>query len=164
MRVTSNEGYDLIRYFEGFYPRAYTCPGGILTIGYGHTKKVTPDMIIDIPKAVELLEQDALECEQAIERLVKVPINQNQFDALVSFIFNLGQGNFSKSSLLRCINQQNFGDAAVEILKWRRSSGKVLTGLVRRRRAENLMFRGLDWTTFKNYNDPTGNYSEPPFN
>ena len=140
---TSKLGLNLIKGFEGFRARAYVCPAGVLTIGYGHTgKDVKPGMTITEPRGVELLAQDVGRFERAVERLVKVPLAQNQFDALVSFTYNVGEGNLQSSTLLKKLNAKDYSGAAAQFDRWNRGGGKVLTGLVRRRAAERKMFEG----------------------
>ncbi len=136
----SKAAYALIRQFEGLSLKAYKCPGGVWTIGYGHTSGVKEGMIITEAKADELLAEDVKQCEKQINSL-NLSLNQNQFDALVSFLFNVGFGNFSKSTLLLKI-KVNPDDNAImdEFLKWVYSRGKVLPGLQRRRLAEIKLY------------------------
>lgn len=150
MRVTSNECYDLMKHFEGYSSKAYKCPAGVWTIGYGHTGTVDErGMTITMEEALELLERDALIAEQAVERLIDVSLQQYQFDALVSFTMNLGQGNLERSTLRKLLNEGDYEGAANEFPKWRMSNGKPLLGLERRRAAEKLMFEGNDWRNYK---------------
>jgi lysozyme len=138
-RISKN-GIDLIKSWEGCRANAYLCPAGIWTIGYGHTKTVTPGMKIDYTKADSLLLEDLKRFESAIRQLVKVPLNQNQFDALVSFTFNVGEGAFKGSTLLRLLNAGNYNAAAAQFGKWVYAGKKVLPGLVARREAEYQLF------------------------
>lgn len=121
-------------------PKAYTCPAGVLTIGYGHTKNVQPGQVITEEEAEALLRADCADAEAAVARLVKVPLNQSQFDALVSFTFNVGAGNLERSTLLRRLNAGNYERAADEMLRWDRGGGRVLKGLTLRRDAERALF------------------------
>jgi len=147
MRI-SQKGLDLIKHFEGFYSKPYKDPIGIPTIGYGFTyypsdrRKVT---LNDKPITKEIGESMLKEVlrgyELDVERLVKKPLTQNQFDALVSFTYNLGATNFSKSTLLKKINvNPNDKTIASEFIKWNKAGGKVFAGLTRRREAEAKLY------------------------
>src|SRR5690554_1016441 len=136
MMKTSSKGIELIKEHEGFSSRAYLCPAGKWTIGYGHTGGVKSGDVISKWQAEELLRKDVLTAERAVNRQ-RLPLNQNQFDALVSFTFNVGVGNFQKSTLLRKARVNvNDPSIAVEFKKWVYGGGKVLPGLVKRRQAE----------------------------
>ena len=137
MKATDN-CVQLIKRFEGLYLKAYVCPAGVLTIGYGHTRGVKPGEEINEMQAELYLMEDVEACEIQLNYLT-LPINQHQFDALCSFIFNLGIGNFMQSTLLKKLKA---GDktAADEILRWDKSGGKVLPGLTARRKAEYDLF------------------------
>lgn len=137
MKATDN-CVQLIKRFEGLYLKAYVCPAGVLTIGYGHTRGVKPGDEINELQAELYLMEDVEACEIQLNYLT-LPINQHQFDALCSFIFNLGIGNFMQSTLLKKLKA---GDktAADEILRWDKSGGKVLPGLTARRKAEYDLF------------------------
>lgn len=137
MKATDN-CIQLIKRFEGLYLKAYVCPAGVLTIGYGHTRGVKPGEEINEMQAELYLMEDVEACEIKLNYLT-LPINQHQFDALCSFIFNLGIGNFMQSTLLKKLKA---GDktAADEILRWDKSGGKVLPGLTARRKAEYDLF------------------------
>lgn len=138
---TSNNGIDLIKEFEGLCLTAYKCAAGVWTIGYGHTEGVTGAMVITDATASELLAKDLEKFEAGVEGLVKVEINQNQFDALVSFAFNVGLGNLAKSTLLKKINSgRPVGEVQAEFLRWNKAGGKVLAGLTKRRNAEAYLF------------------------
>lgn len=115
---------------------------GTLTIGYGHTgADVKPGMTISQKQADKLLEKDLAIASESIKKYVKVPLTQNEFDALTSFVFNVGEGNFKKSSLLRYINEENFNAASNEFNKWVYSKGEALAGLTSRRDDERSLFR-----------------------
>lgn len=146
---TSKAGIDLIKKFEGFRARPYLCPAGIPTIGWGNTtypngqKVKLSDPPITEAFANELLSDILLKFERGVIGLVKSKINQNQFDALVSFAFNSGLGNLTRSTLLKKVNVNPI-DPTIrsEFLRWNKSGGKVLAGLTRRREAEaNLYFK-----------------------
>lgn len=139
MHISEN-GLNLIKEFEGLRLKAYKCPAGVWTIGYGHANNVRPDDIITEQEASELLLKDVFDCEGVINRLVTKTLTQGQFDALVSFIFNLGAKKFMTSTLLRKINQGDFEGASQQFKRWVYAGGKKLPGLVRRRTAEQKLF------------------------
>jgi lysozyme len=132
---------ELIEHFEGCLLHAYRDPVGIWTIGFGHTKNVKPGTVISKQKALELLETDMQECADAILKSVKVPVTTNEICALVSFAFNVGIGALKGSTLLRKLNAgRPHQEVADEFLKWIHAGGRVLPGLVRRRKAERELF------------------------
>lgn len=142
---TSNSGINLIKKYEGCYLESYKCPAGKWTIGYGHTKNVKKGMIITKLQATEYLKDDLVTYEKAVNKYVKVPINQNQFDALISFAFNCGTGALKSSTLLKKLNNKDYEGAANEFKRWNKCNGKVLTGLTSRRSAEKDLFsKGSD--------------------
>ena len=137
---TSPKGIALIKEFEGLRLKAYKCPGGVWTIGYGHTAGVRPEMVITEAQAEDFLREDLFSCENAVNNQ-KLSINQNQFDALVSLIYNIGIGNFQKSTLLRKARvNPNDNSIMDEFLKWVYSKGRVLPGLQRRRLREMKLY------------------------
>jgi lysozyme len=136
----SKNGLELIKRWEGCRTNAYLCPAGVWTIGYGHTKTATPGMMISHSRADDLLLEDLKRFEEAVRRLVTVPLSQNQFDALVSFIFNVGEGAFKGSTLLKLLNSGNYSSAANQFSKWVYAGKKVLPGLVARREDEYQLF------------------------
>jgi len=133
-------GLELIKSFEGLRLEAYRCPAGVPTIGYGTTTGVKMGTRITKAEAEALLRRDLEKFEAAVRSLVKVPLTDNQFSALVSFTYNLGAGALQHSTLLKLVNQGNFAAAAREFLKWNRAGGRVLPGLTRRRQAEEALF------------------------
>ena len=137
---TSKKGIELIKAHEGFRTDAYLCPGNVWTIGYGHTRSVAPGMKISSAKAIELLKQDLVRFEDAVNKYVTVPLTQNQFDALVSFTFNVGIGGFTSSTLLRKLNEGNYQSAANQFKYWVNAGARKLPGLVRRRQEEKELF------------------------
>lgn len=143
-KKTGDAGKNLIKQFEGFRAEAYLCPAGVMTIGYGTTKikghKVKEGMKITSEEADVFLEEDLKTFEDVVNRLVLVDLTQNQFDALVSFVYNLGPSNFEKSTLLKKVNAKAFDVAAEEFLKWDKAGGNRLPGLTRRRKAERVLF------------------------
>ena len=137
---TSDDGIKLIQKYEGLSLRAYKCPAGIWTIGYGHTNNVRPDDVITKEQALKLLLIDLKLVECAIIRNVKKPLNQAQFDALASFIFNVGAVAFHRSTLLKKLNLEDYIGASNEFGKWVYANKKKLKGLVDRRAAEKQLF------------------------
>lgn len=137
----SQKGIDLIKNFEGCRLTAYRCPANILTIGYGHTgSDVVTGQKITQEQAEKLLKSDLLVHCNNVSRLVKAPLTQNQFDALVSFEFNVGYGNFASSTMLKLLNQKKYREAAAQFDRWVYANRKVLAGLVKRRAAEKNLF------------------------
>ena len=137
----SSKGLELIKKYEGFSPQKYLCPAGKATIGYGHVIQSgeTYTMLTE-KEALALLDQDADIAENTVNNLVKVPLNQNQFDALVSLVYNWGSGNFLRSQLLQKINNNDYIGARMGFLKVCKVRGKTIQGLVNRRVAEANLF------------------------
>ena len=144
MKKTSKSGKDLIKEFEGFRATAYICPANVVTVGYGTTriqgKAIQLGTTITTDEADMFLEEDLKTFENTINQNVTVEISQNQFDAIVSFVYNVGAGNFNKSTLLKKVNASEFKKAADEFLKWNKAGGKILKGLTNRRTAERELF------------------------
>ena len=132
---------SLIKKWEGLRLKAYLCPANVWTIGYGHTKGVHPDMVITTQTADELLREDLRWVEDTINESVKVELTQNQYDALASFIYNVGAGAFKKSTMLRKLNDMDYHGASKEFPRWNKGGGVVLQGLVKRRQEEQELFR-----------------------
>lgn len=144
MRVSEN-GINLIKQFEGCRLTAYQDSVGVWTIGYGWTqaidgKPVAKGMVITQQKADDLLKQGVVQYENGVNSLVKVQLNQNQFDALVDFAYNLGVNALKGSTLLKKLNTGDYAGAANEFTKWNKAGGKELAGLMRRREAEKSLF------------------------
>lgn len=142
---TSNAGKTLIKSFEGKRLAAYDDGVGVWTIGYGTIKypngqAVKKGDVCTGEQADQYFNNDLVKFENSINSLVKVPLNQNQFDALVSFAYNLGATNLSNSTLLRKLNSKDYKGAAAEFPKWNKAGGKVMAGLTRRRLAEQELF------------------------
>ena len=133
-------GTEILKYFEGCKLTAYQDSVGVWTIGYGHTKGVYNGMTITQEEAEQMLLTELEEYEGYIEDMVTVPLTQNQFDALVVWIYNLGPTNFKNSTLLKELNAGNYNAAGQEITRWNKAGGKVLAGLVKRREAEAELF------------------------
>ena len=144
MKISST-GLDLIKRFEGFEPKAYLCPAGILTIGYGSTgKHVTRGQTITQAEATALLAKDVVRFENAVNKL-GVTLTQNQFDALVAFVYNVGEGSFNASTLVKRLKAGDMTGAAAQFGVWNKACVKgvltVLKGLTTRRAAEAALFR-----------------------
>lgn len=141
----SAQGVQLVKHFEGLFLKAYLCPAGVWTIGYGHTGLTHNDGTVKAGRKITEAEAEALlfhdlnHFAPSVEKLVKVPLAQHEFDALVSFHFNTG--GLGKSTLLKKLNAGDRSGAALEFLKWTKGGGKVLPGLVRRRKAEQYLFQ-----------------------
>ena len=145
MKVSSN-GLNIIKKYESLKLKPYLCPAGKPTIGYGSTyyedgKKVKlDDKPITKERAEELLLNITDKVNKQVTSTLRVVVNQNQFDALVSFVFNIGIGNFIDSTLLEKVNNLNFEGAAEELKRWKKSGGVVLNGLIKRRKEEQELF------------------------
>jgi len=142
---TSAKGRAAITSREGNILKAYRDGGGVLTIGVGHTSAagpptVTAGMTISAAQSDNILADDLRSVEKSIYKLVKVALSQNQFDALVSFVFNVGAGAFGKSTLLKKLNSGDTSGAADQFLLWDRDNGKVVTGIANRRKSERAQF------------------------
>ncbi|MEO0866979.1 MAG: lysozyme [Cyanobacteria bacterium J06642_11] len=147
-RQTNTSGVSLIKSFEGLRLRAYQDAVGVWTIGYGTTRGVRPGQEISEAQAEALLKSDLNRFERDVNQAVRIPINDNQFAALVSFTYNVGAGAMKNSTLLRKLNRRDIYGAANEFLRWNRAGGRVLAGLTRRRRAERALFLGQDYRQF----------------
>ena len=142
---TSQSGISLIKGFEGKRLNAYDDGVGVWTIGFGTIKypngvRVKKGDTCTEAQAESYLKNDLVKFENAINRLVKVPLNQNQFDALASFTYNLGETNLSNSTLLKKLNAKDYAGTADQFLRWNKAGGKVMNGLTRRREAERILF------------------------
>lgn len=138
----SNDGLDIIKHFEGLKLESYICPAGKLTIGWGHTgEEVRANMRITIEEATALLLQDVAVAEKSINSL-NVSLRQCEFDALCSFIFNIGVGAFEKSAMCKFIRAGDIPAAADQFKRWVFSKGKKLAGLEKRRNLEYRLFIG----------------------
>ena len=137
---TGTKGIELIKHFEGCETEAYLCPAGVPTIGYGHIKGVQMGDVITEAQAHEMLVEELDEYESYINDLVTVSLNQNQFDAMVSWVYNLGGGNLRASTLLKVLNSGDYSGVPEQIMRWNKAGGRVLEGLTRRRQAEADLF------------------------
>ena len=141
MRHITQQGIDLIKHFEGFSSTVYECPAGLPTIGYGHLiKKGEVLTSLTEEEAEELLRQDVQVAERAVLRLINVPLTDGQFDALVSFTFNLGSGSLQSSTLRRVVNRKDHDQVPTQLRRWVWSGGQKLKGLQLRRKAESTLY------------------------
>ena len=140
----SDKGLDFIKNFEGFKCRPYKCLGGYWTIGYGHVLfgNIDPTIKITKEEAHKILEKDLENSKCSVSRNIKVPINQNQIDSLISFTFNLGGGALQRSTLRQKINYDLYAKDQItnEFLKWSKCNGRTIPGLLRRRVSEAKLF------------------------
>lgn len=146
IKKISENGFNLIKEFEGFSSTPYLCSAGVPTIGFGNTcytngqKVKLSDPPLSRDEANHLISNVVKNFEKNVSEVVKVPLTQNQFDALVSLAYNIGNHAFNQSTLLKLLNQGNYTDAANQFPKWCHASGKVIQGLRRRRQAEKALF------------------------
>jgi len=141
----SKEGLALIKKFEGCELEAYRCPAGVWTIGFGTIKDVKEGDRITKDEANHLLEEEMIEYESYIDDMVDVELNQSQYDALCAWVYNLGPSNLGSSTLLKVLNEGKYEEVPQQIKRWNKANGEVLTGLIRRREAEALLFQGKEW-------------------
>jgi lysozyme len=151
----SQEGLSLIKKFEGCPTDedgnvvSYRCAANVATIGFGSTKykgePVEDGMKITMQEAEDLLIHEMDEYEGYINHMVESDLKQNEFDALVAWVFNLGPSNLSSSTLLQKLNNKDWDEVPNQIKRWNKAGGRVLEGLVRRREAEALLFEGKEW-------------------
>lgn len=139
--IVSDNALTLIKDFESLKLKAYLCPAKVWTIGYGHTRGVRSGDEISSYQAERFLRADLIQIEKDISQLVRVPLTQNQYDALVSFVFNVGTRAFSTSTLLKKLNRRDYEGAANEFARWKFAKGQALPGLERRRRLEKRLFQ-----------------------
>jgi len=157
-------GANMIHHFEGCLKKegdkykAYKCPAGVLTIGHGHTnhhgRKFDATSRWTREECDAAFFEDMEGFEAAVRRLVRVPLTDYQFDALVSFTYNCGEGNLAKSTLLKKVNAGDHAGAAKEFHKWNKAGGKVLAGLTRRRASESLLYQGIPDLDYDGKADP----------
>jgi lysozyme len=131
---------DLVKQFEGYSATAYQCAGGKWTCGHGHTLAVNCETCCTAEQAEAWLKEDLAGAVKAVNALVHVPLTNNQREALYSFVFNVGLGNFSRSTLLKRLNAGDYSGAAAQFDRWAYADGKRLEGLARRRAAERALF------------------------
>ncbi len=142
----SHMGIQSLKELEGFRAKAYKDTGGVYTIGYGTIKwlgkPVEAWQTITDKEAALALQADLAWAQTAVNQLVRVPLKQHMFDALVSFVYNIGENAFSKSTMLRLLNEGKYDQAAEQFKRWNQDNGKVVPGLVSRRKVEESLFRG----------------------
>ena len=136
MKQINQDGLNLIKQWEGLRLEAYLCPAKVWTIGYGHTATAKKGMSISEAEAVNLLRGDLARFQRCVENAVTVSLNDNQFAALVSFCFNVGEGAFKGSTLLKKLNAGNYDAVSSELARWNKVGNKVNNGLANRRAAE----------------------------
>ncbi len=141
----SQEGISLIKKFEGCKLEAYKCSAGVWTIGYGHTEGVKEGDTCTQEEAEKLLRGDIFKFEEYVEDNVTVELDQSQFDALVAWTFNLGPGNLRESTMLKKLNNSDYASVPFEMRRWNKAGGQTLDGLIRRRKAESLLFESKEW-------------------
>ena len=142
---TSQEGISLIKSFEGCELTAYRCSANVPTIGYGHTAGVSDGDTCTQEEAETMLAEDLVEFEDYVKNYVEFELQQNEFDALVAWTYNLGPKNLSESTLLKELNAGNLEEVPRQMKRWNRAGGEVLDGLIRRREAESRLFKGEAW-------------------
>lgn len=142
----SNKCYDLIKSYEGFSAKPYKCPAGVATIGYGSTfyedgtKVKMTDAPINEARGLALLASVVTDFSKQVNKLIKVEVNQNQYDALVDFAYNVGVANLGSSTLLKKLNSKLYTEAAEQFPRWNKANGVVLSGLTKRRNSEKELF------------------------
>ena len=141
----SLEGLALIKRFEGCRLESYKCSANVLTIGYGHTSGVKETDTITQDEADKLLQEDVEQFEKHVDDNVTVELGQSQFDSLVAWTFNLGVGNLRESTMLKKLNNEDYKSVPSEMKRWNKAGGKTLDGLIRRRKAESLLFESKEW-------------------
>ena len=141
----SEEGKALIKKFEGCKLDSYRCSANVATIGYGHIKDVSDGDTCTQEEADQMLAEDLEEFEGYVDKLVTVDLEQNQFDALVAWTFNLGPTNLKSSTMLRVLNEGKHENVPSEMRRWNKAGGETLEGLIRRREAEGLLWENKLW-------------------
>ena len=145
MMMISKEGMELIKKFEGCELKSYRCSANVSTIGFGHTKGVSDGDSCTQDQADQMLTDDLEEFEGYVDKLVTVDLEQNEFDALVAWTFNLGPTNLKSSTMLRVLNDGKKSEVPEQMKRWNKAGGNVLKGLTRRREAESLLWEDKEW-------------------
>jgi len=142
VRKVTDNCIKLIEHYEQLYLEPYICPAGVWTIGFGHAIKQGEHFSkITKEEAYDLLKKDLLTAENAVCTLIRVPLENWQYDALVDFVFNLGYYSLQRSALRSKLNRGEYYEASLEFDRWVWAKGRVLRGLVRRRRTERILFQ-----------------------
>ncbi len=144
MKKINDAGLSLLKTHEGLRLQAYVCPGGVLTIGYGHTGDVKPLQQITKEAAEALLQQDVVRFERCINSTVLKPLTSNQFSALVCFVFNVGIDAFLRSTLLNLLNRGWYEQVPAQLMRWTHARGVELPGLITRRQDEAKLWNKED--------------------
>jgi lysozyme len=147
-RRANAAGVALVKEFEGLHLTPYLCPARYWTIGYGHVRTVRQGMVITQEQAAQLLDDDLRIAERAVARMVQVPLTDNQFAALVDFVFNVGTPNFERSTLLQLLNRGWYEQVPAQFARWNRAAGEEMGGLARRRAAEARLWNTPDEPAF----------------
>lgn len=140
-RMINESGLSLLRNYEGYAEKAYKCPAGIWTVGYGHTMGTLQTTVCNRSQAEQWLLEDVSHASSVVERNVVVKLTDNQFSALVCFVFNVGSGNFTSSTLLKLLNRGWYEQVPAQLARWNKAGGKVLNGLTQRRAAEAQLWK-----------------------
>ncbi len=147
MRQINKAGLDLVKKHEGFRAKAYICPAGKLTIGYGHVilknEQHLKTAIISKQQGELILKSDMTKAIRAVKRYITVPLNENQFSALCSFTFNLGGGSLQKSTLRKVLNKRKYTAVPFQLSRWVYAGKKKLRGLIKRREEEGVLFQSV---------------------
>ena len=141
----SEEGKALIKKFEGCRLEAYLCSANVWTCGWGATRDVKQGDVWSQSYADERFDGDIVEFENYVNDMVKVRLDQCQFDALCAWVYNLGPNNLQASTMLKVLNEEKYTEVPYQMKRWNKANGEVLQGLVRRREAEALLFEGKEW-------------------
>lgn len=136
MRMINQAGLDLIKEFEGLRLVVYKCPAGKTTVGYGHLTDMAVGQTISLAQANAYLLDDIQDAQKAVSDLVKVTLTENEYAALVSFVFNLGRGAFERSTMLKLLNRGMYDTVPPQLMRWTKVNGEDVAGLKRRRAAE----------------------------
>lgn len=145
MRAVPTQALELIESFEGRVHKAYKCPAGVTTIGVGHTgQDVKMGMEFTDEEIDDRLLDDANEAAEFVLKYVKVPLTDNQYSALISFVFNIGGHNFKNSTLVKNLNNGWYAQVPIQLMRWNMAGGEVMGGLTRRRKAEAALWSQPD--------------------
>jgi lysozyme len=159
----SDKGKELIKKFEGLYLKAYRCPAGVLTIGWGCTEGVYEGQVITTAQAEHMLDTELSKFVSSVNKLVSVPLSQNQFDVLVSFSYNVGVGALSNSTLLKRLNSGGYASVPSQLMRWTHGGGVELPGLITRRKVEAALWSSsVDIEHIKHNTEPMAQRVDSP--